>query len=444
MNKRATRISVLAVLLIALAVRIFAAGYWHRAAESEGHLFRLGDSHSYWTLAGQIASGLPYQYGSPDASIFRAPVYPLVLAPFTWIIDERSAVWGARLFGCLMGTVSVALIMSLTKALTESICAARVANLAMLCSGLLAAIYPGAIGMSIVILSEAIFCPLMLGYLLLWQRGWKSSTHRQRWIFGAVAGCLAGLAVLARPSWLLYAPFLFGVGVILGPHRARHASLFAATLMGMVVTMSPWWIRNASVTGEFVLTTLQVGPSLYDGMHEGATGASDEGMAFMSRFAEEQLVADTASNSLRSTFEYRLNRRAQRAAVEWIFAHPVDVALLAWRKFLRTWSLWPNGGEVGSSTLRLSLTIGCFGVLALACIGSWLSGPEGLRMRRSGMQLDGGSPVFYWLPAVYFTLLHMIFVGSIRYREPALLVLTILAGIGLARIIDRIAKIAVD
>ncbi len=32
-----------------------------------------------------------------------------------------------------------------------------------------------------------------------------------------------------------------------------------------------------------------------------------------------------------------------------------------------------------------------------------------------------------WLPAVYFTLLHMVFVASIRYREPAMIAMIPLA-----------------
>jgi len=420
MNQRVTRGCVLAVLTLALVLRVAAAIYWHRAAEQEGHLFRLGDSHSYWILADELARGLPYEYGSPDASIFRAPVYPLVLAPCTLIENEQSAVWAARLVGCVLGTIAVGLSMLLASRFYGSF--------AMLLTGLLAAVYPGAIGMSIVILSEAVFCPLMLVYLWLWQAAWERASVQRAMAVGVAAGCFAGLAILARPSWLLFAPLLFAIGMLLGPKRGRHAAIFVGTMLGIVLVMSPWWIRNASVTGEFVLTTLQVGPSLYDGLHEGASGGSDEGMAFMSQLAREQRAEDDASDSLRSTFEYRLNRRAQRASIEWIKGHPSEVALLAWRKFLRTWSLWPNGGDIGSGTLRAALTVGCFAIVALACMGSFQD-------RRTKFEESCWVGKFYWLPTVYFTLLHMIFVGSIRYREPAVLVLTVLAGVGLASVL---------
>ena len=423
MRQRTTRLSVLAVLALALILRIAAAAYWQRAAHAEGQLFRLGDSHSYWTLASQIARGLPYQYGSADASIFRAPVYPLVLAPWTLVGDEWQAVWFARLFGCALGTLAVWLVMRLTKPLAAAMFDSAWADRALLCSGLLAAVYPGAIGMSVVILSEAIFCPLMLLYFLLWQRAWQSESWRSASAFGFGGGCVAGIATLARPSWLLFAPMAFAIATVFGPRRARHALIFVASVAGIATAMTPWWIRSASVTGEFVLTTLQVGPSLYDGLHQGASGASDEGMEFMAEFAADQRAEDEQTEHPQSTFEYRINRRAHRAAVAWSVANPSEVTMLAWRKFLRTWSLWPNGGDVGSGTLRLLLTVGCFGLFGLAVIGSW---------KQTG---DRWSWAIYWLPTVYFTLLHMIFVGSIRYREPALLVLAILAGLGLARLL---------
>jgi Dolichyl-phosphate-mannose-protein mannosyltransferase len=418
-NDRCHPLLPLIVLLLAFGLRISAATYWDRSALKEGQLFRLGDSHSYWTLAGEIAHGRPYQYGSENAKIFRAPIYPLALSQFTLIQNERDAVWSARVLGCCLGTLCVGLVMILAKSLGDW--------RSMVAAGLLAAVYPGAIGMSIVILSEAVFCPLMLGHLALWQAAWQCTTSKKTIALGVIAGCLAGLGILTRPSWLLFAPTVALIGFVIGPRRWHHVTIFLATGLGIVLVMSPWWVRNASVTGQFVLTTLQVGPSLYDGLHEGATGASDEGMDFMQQFVAEQQAEDAIALNPKSTFEYRLNQRAHQAAVDWVVNHPQDAIKLAFKKFIRTWNLWPNGGEVGSSILRAGLTIGCFSVLSFALIGS-------LRMWLSDRRLSGYARTLrarwelYWIPCIYFTLLHMVFVGSIRYREPALLVLTIVAG----------------
>lgn len=420
-----------AILLFAFALRITAAWYWHEATIDSGRLFRLGDSDSYWVLANHIARAEAYEYGSPNASIFRAPLYPMLLAPFTLISNPARAVWFARLFGCTCGTLAVWLVMLIAGRIGS--CRAR------LFAGCVAAIYPGAIGMSIVVLSETIFCPLMLVVLLGWHTAIQARALRDVWFLSLLAGATSGLATLARPSWLLFMPLAGTFVLFAHPRRFHQFCVLLIMALGCSVAMSPWWIRNAKLTARFVPTTLQVGASLYDGLHAGASGASDENMDFTNGFVTEQLEADAAwqvahrqdqdaqttgaeQDALwaRSTFEYRLNARMQAAAVEWTKKN-VSVAIrLSLVKFARTWSLWPNAGEFGSTTLRAVLTLGCFGVLACAACASWY-------YRDSAKWLIA----LCWLPAGYFTLLHVVFVGSIRYREPAVLVLTALAGCAL-------------
>lgn len=453
------------LLLLAFVLRIGAAAYWHQTAQSEGRMFRLGDSHSYWVLANQLGHSLPYEYGSSESRMFRAPLYPLLLAPLTRIGDEQLAVWWARVVGCLLGTVSVGLV---------GLLALRLGGItpALIATGL-AAIYPSAIGMSIIVLSEAVFMPLMIGYLLAWNAAWVGKSDRSTWSYGLLAGVLSGAAALARPSWLLFAPFAWFMAVLGGrfvayanrvpkvaandqqqlTHRNvdgkqvdrepnllatprgmtrqagwRHTWIFVATGLGLSLVMSPWWIRNAAITGRFVPTTLQVGPSLLDGLHSGASGASDEGMAFMQPIIAEQIRADqqTSEQQLVSTLEYRINARAQRTAVQWAVEHPTEVLALAGRKFLRIWTLWPDGGDINSTPIRLGITVSSFTVLLLALVFHFQSSAQ-----------RGWFYLMLWLPSLYFTLLHMVFVGSIRYREPALFVLIAVAACSIASLFAR-------
>jgi 4-amino-4-deoxy-L-arabinose transferase-like glycosyltransferase len=435
MTKHAT--AWLVILTVALLARILAANYWHGLAESEGNLFRLGDSLSYWTLGEQIAAGKPYQYGSSDASVFRAPLYPILLAPLTTFADPWRAVWFARLLGCCLGTVAVFLLGRLTNACFSE----RLGNRPGFIAAALAAVYPSAIGMSVTVLAEALFMPLFIAYLLAWAKATKSK-YVSRWALSA--GCLAGLAILARPSLMLFLPGCVLAAVVVLPNRRKQLQITLISLTALCVTMNPWWVRNASITGKFVLTTLQVGPSLRDGLHPGATGASDTGMSFMDEtyLAQKAEDAQKQPKELESTLEWRINKRASGDAVRWACENPGKTIQLAISKFLRTWSVWPDGGELGSTAVRIAITLSTFPVVILASIATWL-----VRRRIAGnsqIPTDQASQAvsdehlrwsvwLCWLPCLYFTALHMVFVGSIRYREPAVFVLIALAAVSISQ-----------
>ena len=440
-----------AILAICLLVRILAAWVWQNYNAQENYL-RFGDSDSYWHLARTIAEGEAYQYGSSNTQIFRAPLYPMFLSPFAaWLSPGESfswsAIFGARVAGCIAGTIAVAMLMLLAArlaGLSKSLLGRSgepnmkiVKSMVAVSAGVLAALYPGAVGMSIFVLSESVFCPLMiagLGATFFSIVSIETSRNTKAIFWMLAAGFLSGAACLSRPSWSLWPvvmfPYLAWITWRSEPvaHNLTWGKFRTWILcclmfcMGNAVCMSPWWIRNYQVAGTFVPTTLQVGASLYDGWHPGASGSSDENMAFVDTFAKEQVDEDqrqqSAGNGLNGTFELRLDRRLRNAAIGWALENSSAAVQLGLVKFAKTWSPMPVARELGSSAVRWAEAFGYSVIMLLSGVGMW-------RLRsQSGAWLMA-------MPALYFAILHMFFIGSVRYRQPAVLVLCVLGGVGL-------------
>jgi hypothetical protein len=103
------------------------------------------------------------------------------------------------------------------------------------------------------------------------------------------------------------------------------------------------------------------------------------------------------------------------------------VAELAAVKLVRMWNVWPNEPGMSAWPIRWGVAITYVPILELGIWGA-------ARTVRRGWPY-----VLCWLPAVYFTLLHAVFVSSIRYRQPAMLGLMVLAAgvVGRWRVRDR-------
>jgi 4-amino-4-deoxy-L-arabinose transferase-like glycosyltransferase len=404
------------LLLIAFALRLAVGWAWQARLDQTGQRFGMGDTESYWSLGKTIAFGLPYEYGDGRAKVFRAPGYPILLSPiFRCTADGPAAVLLARAEAALLGTLAVLVLWWLTRLIFD--------DRAAFWAAVFAAFYPGAIVLGVLLLSEAPFCPLMLLQLAFWTLAWQSPTRGRRAAWSVTAGLAAGAATLMRPSWLMFTPFALAVGLlscILSSKRRhdalRHAAVGFWMLLGLMAAMSPWWIRNACVTGRFIPTTLQVGASLYDGISPEATGASN--MDFVKRFEAEDALrkADSPEAAGGASREMRLDRRMHDEAAAWAKANPGAVVRLVGVKFLRMWNVWPNEPQLASNRLiGFAIFFTYTPLLVFAIIGAW---------RTIGL---GWPYILCWLPAVYLTLLHVVFVSSIRYRDPAMLALLALA-----------------
>ncbi len=102
-------------------------------------------------------------------------------------------------------------------------------------------------------------------------------------------------------------------------------------------------------------------------------------------------------------------------AWDWARKHPGEAIRLAGVKFLRTWNVWPNEASFSAWPVRLAVALSYVPLLILGVVG-------GARTLARGC-------CFWlcWFPAVYFSALQAVFVGSIRYRQPAMLALIALA-----------------
>ncbi|MDR2706931.1 MAG: phospholipid carrier-dependent glycosyltransferase [Planctomycetaceae bacterium] len=392
--------SWLFLFFIALLLRVVAAGYWEYRVGAENFYF--GDSDTYWKLGQTIASGKPYTYGGQ--AIHRMPGYPVLLSPLFLVFGENPSIRTARFENVVIGTLTVLAVAWLAWILF------RDSTLALI-AGWITAIDPLNIMMSVLVLSEAPFCLFLVLHIGYWIKAFKSFPATN-WRSLLLSGLFAAMAVYCRPSWLYFIPFAVVLGTIFSLRNYKPI-LKSGVVIFVVCTLCliPWWVRNYHVSGHFVSTTLQVGPGLYDGLNPKATGASD--MKFVEEFRNAEIrISDRATEK---TLEYRLNQKMRQAAADWAWKHPDLAWKLATTKFFRLWNFRPNEESLSNSIVTIAVFCTYCPVLVLSLIGVIRSMFYDFSVR------------LLWIPAVYITGLHIIFVSSIRYRVPAMICFSILA-----------------
>jgi hypothetical protein len=386
---------LLAALGVGLLVRLAVAVVVDGMAQRKGSVCLFPDAEIYWQLAGAILHGGPYrvvQWGVPHDAL-RTPGFPLFLAACRAISDATLL---PRLVQAALGTVAIGLSACLTWRIRPSWRLAAAA-------AWLTALDPFVVGFTPLLLSEAVFLPLMMATLLGLATLWDAPRGR---LIALATGAAGGAAALVKPSFALFVPLVLGCWVACAPNQTtvRKAAFVA---LGVVLVMSPWWARNAWHYHRFVGTALWGGASLYDGLNPSATGASDM------RFLEAE--------DLRSLDEITQDQELTQRA--WAFARerPDRVLQLAIVKEARFWSPWLNAEGFQSPPLAVATTLWTLLVYSLVLVGLW-------RLRR-----DARAWALLAGPLIYFACLHAIFVGSVRYRVPAIVPAFSLAACGLPR-----------
>jgi 4-amino-4-deoxy-L-arabinose transferase-like glycosyltransferase len=386
------------ILLMGLLLRIAAAIVIDQQVNTAGRTFLIeGDANRYWELAQDIAAGEDYSIYQPPRRVLNTPGFPLLLAAIIKVFG--STVFAASLVMAVIGTGCCWLTWLLAKSLTDETTA--------LWAMLLVAVSPLQIGSNVQILSETQFTFGLLVCLITLARLLKQPREASSSRIALTNGILTGLTVLVRPGWLLWTGISAGIVVLFGQMTFAKKILCSVLIFaGCFLALLPWAWRNHEVTGHWIFTSLWSGPSLYDGLHEGATGASD--MEFFDR-----------ENVLATMSEYDANAHYKQRAINFVMSNPGRTLDLAFIKAGRYLSPSLNAAGFSGGPFSAYCTIWYLLLTLLT-----LAGANDLRRKLSVVALLAA-------PFLQFLLVHMVFVGSIRYRLPVEFPLSILAAQGL-------------
>lgn len=415
-----------ALCLLGLALRGLVA--WQRSGE-------LGeDRDAYLGIAASLRDGRGYSTpGSTQPTAYRPPLYPLLLAasPFP-DVDVRVAVVN---LACGAATVWLTGVLGLRLGLSP-VCAALAA--------LLVAIDPLLVRYASQPMTESLCTLLVAGLLLACD---VERLHQSLWR-SAIAGLLFGLCALCRPTVWSFAAMMLAWGLMelicLGLGRRRSIATecppafdtdprrvllrTALGLLGCLVVVGPWVLRNQRALGAPVLTTTHGGytlllgnnPAFYAEVVRQPWGTVWDG----SRGPGQQAWAESIERELlRQQVQGEVARDHWMSARAWesMRADPAGCARASLLRLTRFWHVAPSGPAAEGWPTPLLLGVAVFYLVQWGAV--IVGGLGALRSRdvRWGPLL---------LLIAGFTVVHLLYWSNVRMRAPLVPALALLAARG--------------
>ncbi len=383
------------------------------------------DQLVYFIAAGHIATGRGYLQPEGMPTAYYPPGYPYFLgglqtvAQFFGLRDSLELVGG--LAQCVLAALMIAAVMRSTWLLTG-----KANRRVVVLSGLIVACWPNLVAYSAVLLSEQLFLTLVCGTFAATLSFLVEVDERKRTWWLIASALSLGCAVAVRPQILLWIPV---VGLIMLAARRpfrQTVTLLGALGVGVVVVLTPWTIRNASLFDSFVPLSNNSGDNLCLGFNKDARGhfffaPECESVPFYRTGPEAELIRNEVNT---------------RRALSWIRHNVGELPELTFWKFrwayehdydgLRALEDYESDPWIPSGirkVLRPTFTSYLIGVGLLALMGLGIAIRQ-LRVRHGPYRL----PIALLLGMTFTNaIVPALFFGDARFKVPALPFYAILA-----------------
>jgi hypothetical protein len=392
----------------------------------------LSDPSIYLQAAASIADGNGYTslLGRPTA--YYPPGYPFFVAGVQRVAEFLGQ--GSHLV-LILGLTQAVLGGVAAAALVVAGCRIRRGVWLGVVAGLLFALWPNLIIHSGLVLSESLylccFC-VLLAALCTWTLRLQSP-HIGR--SGAVVFVLilsTALCTLVRPQSVAMVLPAAALAWLMSGFGWRSALRgLGLLLVGMLIAVLPWTLRNAVVLKGFVPMSTNTGDNLCIGFHDGATG----GFSITPECATEGNYTDGPD------VELARDRELRSRTLRWIAAHPGEIPELSYKKLRITLShdadavsAWESYGEdahlsSGQRSLLIWISNAYYWIVALLGVGG-----AGIVLRQWVIQrkLDTssaaiGNGLMTLFICIFGAFLPVLFFGDERFKISILPCLALLA-----------------
>jgi 4-amino-4-deoxy-L-arabinose transferase-like glycosyltransferase len=369
------------------------------------------DEQHYVRLATSLLTGDGFAWGPGAPTSLRPPLYPALLA----------AVWNVAGVGNLqiMRAAQIALAVATAYAvyrLAATVYDARVGRLAAVAVWL----YPSLTLFNFLILTETLFTFLLISFVWLT----VSLVQAPRPGVAVLCGLVLGLGALTRSVLWPVPMVLCPLMALLIHGRRERLAMPALVLLGYMVVITPWSIRNTQLQGVVTVVDTMGGLNLRMGNYEHTP--TDRMWAAVNLGGRENWAYALGEEFPGRQFtEGEKDKWAQRKAFAYMWAHPGVTLQRSLIRFADFWGLEREfiagvhkGMFIPAPWVTAVITV-CT-VLALPFVavpgvaGAWLTTPRDWRFH-----------VLLLFPVVVIAAAHVLAFGHSRYHLPLIPILAI-------------------
>ena len=221
-------------------------------------------------------------------------------------------------------------------------------------------------------------------------------------------------SVYIKESSVLFVLFCFILSFLIPSIRANRKHLLTI-FVSIIICLLPWAYRNHAEMGKWVFLTTNSGLTIYDSFNPDADGGTN-----VLHFVREPEIWEAM------TEKSELERDAlfKQKTLEAIKENPSRVLTLMPKKLKHFWSPVPNADEFSNGWIRLGFAFYYVPLFLLA-----LKGVISRQVFKSGVF------TLLLLPILYYSCLHSIFIGSLKYRVPIEAFILFFAILGLKKLL---------